>query len=286
MKCISKYIILLVCLSCLNCGNPRQVYKPSSVAEAEDLIDKGENEKAILILEKYMQEEPKNKEVKILLASAYLGYAGLSIYSYFESFHDLLFERPLSETLFGDKSSQDLASVSINMPGLNDDLAPIEVMLLKLSQFFLIASNQLSFFNRFNTVMPAYWQFVDRALKLIDSTEKTNDIVLYKILIWIIYIKSYLKYNIVGDKSVGSRQWICNLDVERFYLDIKWILRSVLIIVKDVKIIKTEGSAALNDLEIGLSDIEHIMNEFSDQKNGVRLSLKGLEYQLKCTPEL
>src|SRR5687767_4959672 len=79
------------------CAGERKSEVEHPIREAYALMDQGHNAKAVILLERVVSTDPDNSEARVLLASAYLGQAGVDVYELHRTFQDVLFAKPLEK---------------------------------------------------------------------------------------------------------------------------------------------------------------------------------------------
>src|SRR5262249_27926160 len=149
------------------------------------LMDSGQNARAIVLLEQYLNEKgnDSSSEARILLASALLGQVGVDIFRLHDSFRDILFDHPLSERLWGNPLS-DKKENENSLPARRrrweerqkpvvDPPTAIETFIDRLGFVLEQVRNIVSFVNRFPHVIRANWGLLDKALDCLEPVGGT-----------------------------------------------------------------------------------------------------------------
>ena len=208
----------------------KQEAAPNPLTEAYSLMDKGQNAKAILILEDAVARDPHNSEARVLLASAYLGEAGVDVYKIHDAFKDVLFDKSLGDSFWhGPSGSKDPSTGLPSFEGVDTspDKTPVELVLTRLDFLLMKLRQDVTFLNRFPDVEKIKWSLLDKALEHLDSVESEKDVCLYRVFVRIIYLRAYLSQEIIADPDFGSKKWACNLDVEKLRESLVWIARNL-----------------------------------------------------------
>lgn len=209
LKGRSSFILLglLSCMVFTACGKPL-AHQMTSTQEAYQLMDKGENAKAALVLEKALRDNPDDAKARKLLGTAYVGLAGIDIYSIQDAFQDVLFRRSLKEQVFSPSKNE--GSSQNNSPS---NLKGGEKMMRNLDSAIVSIQKLLVYVDRFPQVPKEKWPFLERALTELQGLNKSSDVPVYRMLVRMIYLKSYLVENVVRDENFGTRKWACTFDV-------------------------------------------------------------------------
>lgn len=239
--------------------------------EAYELMDQGKNAKAILLLEPVVEKNPKNTEARIMLASAYLGNAGVHVYSAHDSFHDILFTRPLGESFWGAykpkiKMGPDClflpGSASVNVSEEEDEPSIVEKVLEHAGCFLGKLQAVTAFLTRFPDVPSEKWGYLDRALDLLVSIDNMRDVALYRIFIRVIYIKAVLKTDFVQNLDFGNKDWACSLQLEQLKDNVHWVAKQLDLTKKDFEDVYPDKTSVLEDLKKGLHAFLDSIDEF------------------------
>lgn len=245
MKGVCGFSFLVLCSLLLGCEE-RKAEPIHPITEAYTYLDKGENAKAIALVEKAIKEDPGNLEAYTVLASAYLGQSGIDVFKVHEKFSDILFASSLDESLWGRPDYQAKKNAEIfkgyeappDAPYL-DEAAPVEKFILLTEQYLENVRKTAQLFNRFPEVKEDKWPMLDRALDLLDQVKipepgaeqigpnkikAAKDIALYRVFIRIVYLKSFILFRLMRDESFGSHQWVCALNLDKFKEDLIWMI--------------------------------------------------------------
>jgi hypothetical protein len=143
---------------------------PHRIAEAYRLMDRSENAKAVLVLQDALAEEPGSEEARVLLASAYMGLAGIDIYTIWDNFHDLRFNRSLGDMFL--KGGDDPKAPKIPpAPGLSQgESPPVKSLVERIDRFMAEMRNIVSFLNRFPAVPRDNWVLLTQAISNLDAS--------------------------------------------------------------------------------------------------------------------
>lgn len=232
------FIVSVLTFVGLGCAQSKQDRPLHPISEAYALMDKGQNAKAILILEDTVSRDPDNSEARVLLASAYLGEAGVDVYKIHDTFKDVLFNKSLEDSFLGESNHDAPAADPIlEVPNVNgpdnsenpriNDKALIEGILFRLDHTLTQLRQGITFLNRFPDVDKIKWGLLDKALEELSWVEPTRDICLYRIFIRVIYLRAYLGQEIIINSEFGTRNWACRLDIEKLRESLIWITRNL-----------------------------------------------------------
>jgi hypothetical protein len=207
----------------------------ASMRQAYALMDKGENAEAITLLEGEIKKNPENVEARYLLATAYMGEAGLDIYALHDTFHDILFSRPLADAFLGKENETPLPELSQRGPiGLSEEeKTALQKVLERIYNVMNQVRDTVEFLKGLPDVNDKKFPMFDKALDLLDPINTGNDILLYRVFIRIVYIKNFLDYKILRDQGFGTRKWACNLEISRVRDQTVWFARHVLRAIED-----------------------------------------------------
>lgn len=213
-----------------------------SLTEAYALMDRGENAKAILVLEALLAIEPNSAEARILLSSAYLGSAGVDVYRAHDHFQDIIFNKSLGSRLWGEPDSSD-------EPGAIDpEATPIERLLSQIDAYLGKLRQIVLFLNRFPHVERTHWPLLERAVEILEPMTLDSDARLYRIFLNVVYFRAYLSDEIIRDPTLGTEAWMCRMDVEHFRDSVIWSGKRLLTISNDYQAIRPENAFHLVSL--------------------------------------
>lgn len=227
------------------CAPPRQAPLPHILTEAYSHLDQGNNAKAILLLEKAVLEDPsENSEARFLLASAYLGQAGVNVYALYDSFQDVLFSQSLEKTLLkGKKPKSELTEETpvesadpepTPSPSVSVGPAPVQSAVVRMDRLLNSLRRAFSFLNRFPDVKKRDWSLIERAIDLLDTIPPEKDVRLYRVFARTVYIKAYLSRHIVRDREIGTSAWACDLELPALSEGIDWISGHLAFSIEDL----------------------------------------------------
>ncbi len=222
------------------------------VAEAYALMDQGENAKAILLLEREIQQDPTQSESRILLASAYLGEAGINVYGLHSSFQDILFSRPMAESFQKEEQGAQqrlIGKSEVPTQDASPKRSPLELLIDDLDRFLNILRERVEFLTRFPDIPPAKWPLLDESLFLLDPAGVGKDISLYRIFVRLIYLKAFISHRVIQDQSLGTRVWLCRLDFYRFKEDLHWLLKNLTLAIEDFGRAYPQRATGLGEIE-------------------------------------
>ena len=265
---------------------------PHPITEAYSLMDQGENEKAILLLEDTVTLAPDNTEARVLLASAYAGTAGVDVYRLHSSFQDLLFQQPLSGHFWGGKdgppgeADPEQATRQFRSLEKPDEAAksktPLERAIHRLDVFLNDAREIAMFLDRFPRIRPERWPLLDKALEHLMLENPTPDIRLYRSFLRVIYLKSFLDEVLFANIGLGTREWACQIRLYEFRDDLTWTSSMLFHISDDLTKVFPKRSMSLNAFH---GTVEALVTELQmSQENtpsGSRTGLLALEKTIK-----
>src|SRR5690606_10543937 len=134
------------------------------------------------LLERHVSSHPEDEEGHLLLASAYLGAAGADIYTTYDSFKEILFDKSLNDRLWHQsKSGSNLYFNSFESE--NDGVAagPVGNLAKDLNRFLFNFLRITNLLHRFIKIEKSKWPLLDVALEHLKKTTPTRDIQLYKV---------------------------------------------------------------------------------------------------------
>jgi hypothetical protein len=275
--------LVMVGVAGVSCAPKGQNTPQPPLTEAYRLMDKGDNEKAAILLEQYIQQNPDSQEGKILLASAYMGEAGVDIYKLYDSFKDIIFNKPLGERFWGNggsSSSDDILGNDSDVEGKRNVVAqngsdpssqeepPIEILIDHADKILLKTKKVIEFLNRFPDVPKEKWPLLDSGLALLDSASNARDISLYRIFFRLVYMKAYLGQEFLRDPDMGRKKWLCSIDLGNLRESLDWVLKQLSAASDDVR--RAYPSQASN-----LNSVQAIMDAFREELDGLDRSTTG-----------
>jgi hypothetical protein len=229
----------------------------TAVNEAYGLLDKGQTSRAIALLEDILRDEPYNAEARVMLASAYMGRAGIDVLSMHDAFKDVLFSRSLSDVFFsGGKKAPDLDGTGkpvaprdplTGAPGVDGrdsvTVTPAERLFEKIDEFLNNIRRVLVILDRFPRVPPAKWPLLEQALLNLSKTPLQREVRLYRMFIRLIYLKEVLVTRVIRDSTFATRKWACNLELDQLHDSLTWISTSLAEISEDfIEVYPRDGS--------------------------------------------
>lgn len=267
MRVPSVFIVAAVSVTllvaCGGCAKSREDETPHRIEEAYHLLDQSENAKAILVLRGLLEEEPGNEEARILLASAYMGQAGVDIYSIWDGFHDVLFNKPLGDVVLKSQSGGN----GLMAPAPADDTPPTPgaALVHKLDRFLTELRNVVSFLNRFPSVPREKWILLTQSLRNLDEIDGRKDVRLYRIFIRVIHLRAYLDVEFLKDPNLGTRTWACSFEVEPFRDKLAWLAEQMKHILDDYRVLYPEKSISLAELSGGIDGLASGLDHYQER---------------------
>lgn len=268
---------LLVALLCLLQGCAKAEKTPKSVvSEAYSLLDKGQRSKAILLLESHLLSNPSDDEGKQLLASAYVGDAGLDVYTLHDAFDDVLFKDPFKDLLR--KGPGDLPSAWKAAPVGQT----IGDTFLWIDHYLAIIRETAKFLARLPDLAESKWPNVDRALELLDSVER-RDLVHYRIMVRVVYLKSFVREKILKFRPVTTQEWLCTLETNDVRDSLRWMLGHLIKASEDLSIVRPSSASGLASLYGKMTAVDEALQAGIgvDEASGVRTGMHEAERELR-----
>ena len=275
LKLLSQGVTLVaICLVASSCAPKAQNTPQPPLTEAYRLMDKGQNEKAAILLEDFVGTNPDSEEAKVLLASAYMGEAGVDIYKLYASFKDIVFNESLSQRFWGtgkDSSTDDLfgdpsstgATLSFDLAN-HPEVPPVEILIGHLDSVLLQSKKIVEFLNRFPDVPKDKWPLLDSGLATLESAGNERDLCLYRIFFRVIYMKAYIGQEILRDPDVGRKKWLCAIDLGNLRESLNWVLK--------------QTSAASEDFRRAYPSKGSNLNSVQAIADAVKVELDGLDH--------
>jgi tetratricopeptide (TPR) repeat protein len=285
MRSGRRLLISAVLLALLTgCGRTRTGTIPPK-EEAVTLMDTRQNAKAAEILETALEKNPDDDEAKLLLASAYMGLAGIDIYRIFDAFQDLIFRRSLKDQIISPArdgiqkhplGNGDIPSADETKTKAEEAMAAID---RALSSFQLV----LLYLDRFPQVPEEKWPYIESALAELESMrDPSSDTFTYRVLIRLIYSKSYLVERVIRDHQAWTRDWGCHFDVRDFDEGLDFFTHQALAIDEELGEGAAKGAKALGKARRNfhfLAEAAYSADAFSAWSAGMTFS--ELENSLK-----
>ncbi len=243
------------------CGPGSRATAPPDppLTEAYALMDQGENAKAILLLENELRNGSATDEARLMLASAYLGAAGVDLYALYDTFQDVLFARPLEESLLSPTPAEEAAPPP--PAGTDDDLspkdAPLRELIGRLDRSLSLLRRILVFLSRFPQIPHEKWGLLHRALdELHQVGAPSKDLLLYRVFIRVVILKTFLEEGLIGDPSVGTRAWACGIRLSRLEEDLGWMAREMDLALSDFQSVYPRRASSLQKVHAAVSALE------------------------------
>jgi hypothetical protein len=276
-------ILIYLTASSPGCGNQEPPSHQNSLYRIYQLLDQGKNATAIYLLTKIIKDSPENSEAHALLASAYLGEAGINIYSIHDAFKDILFDRSLGESFWKQASPSapersSSASIKVNQEEETD----IEKLLDQTDIILIQLRKTITYLNRFPYVIERNWILLDQAIYHLNLIEGSKDLYLYRIFIRMIYLKSYLDKNIIMNNAIGRKQWICNIQLYEVREQIQWIVQHIKLALEDFYRIYPDQSPSVIYTHSSLTAFLDALDEWRESAPlGGNTGLLNLHVRLK-----
>ncbi len=239
-----------------NNGDGRPVHP---IREAYQLLDEGSTAKAMVILTDFLKKNPDNAEARMLLASAYLGEAGVNVYTVFDSFKDVLFKKTLADTFWNakpDPAEDAVRKVELPPPpksvDSNEDKEPTDTLALeivyKLDELLETLRKTGSLLARFPDIKKKNWVLLRIGLEHLDQIPTARDVALYKVFIRVIELRAFLKSEVLLDEGFKTRDWACQLEILKFREDLLWITDQLVKTAQDYKVAQPDHAVNLDGL--------------------------------------
>ncbi len=263
--------LFLVGLLLISCAKNDGTKPRHPLNEAYKLMDQQENAKAILLLEKYLETSPNDKEARILAASAYMGEAGVDIYRSYDSFKEILFNMPLADRLGKGPS----------VPTADPDItgAPLEKLINYADLILGKTKHIVSFLSRFPSVEKKSWPMLDRALEHMDLDNPTSDERLYRTFVRIVYLKAFLDQEVLNDEDFGNIKWMCKTNFLSLEDSMVWALGHLYHVTEDFKAVFPNQKGEILALHDVLKATLHALQ--SGSPSGTKTLIMGFEQTLK-----
>jgi hypothetical protein len=259
-------------------------------------MDKGQNEKAAILLEKIVEEQPENREAKILLASAYMGQAGVDIYKLHDTFKDVLFNQPLSERFWGKSAGADPLNdpssasfdekMTVSELGPDGQPLPIIQMINTADRILIKSKKAIEFLSRFPDVPKEKWPLLDSGLQLLDGAGDERDLCLYRVFFRVIYLKAYFSHEFLRDPDMPRKKWLCSIDLGNLRESVDWILKHLTAASEDFQRAFPKRAATLNSIQAMSHAIRDELTQLEQSKDGTNSGLiviqNGFRSSLRC----
>ena len=278
---MGRFLFLLIIATSLallgGCAKAKTGVMPAK-EEAVRLMDRGENAKAARILEDVLDRNENDDEAKFLLASSYMGLAGIDVYRIFDAFQDVLFRRSLKDQIIAPKEDGKGPPALGNgeIPGKEKTKSKTEEAMASLDRTLTSFQLALVYLDRFPQVPDEKWPYMEAALARLESMEDpTIDTFTYRVLIRLIYSKSYLISRVVRNDRIWSREWACKFDAQDFDLDLQFFTRQAIGIDSALERGAAKGSKTLEKARKNfsfLTDAANSADGFSSWNDGLTFS--------------
>ncbi len=287
-------LLATLSVAVVSCGSKDQAQPQHPLTEAYRLMDKGDNAKAAILLEQYLQQNPDSKEGKVLVASAYMGEAGVDIYKLYDSFKDVLFQEPLKDRFWGGGTNSDASLLGNDSDVENrktvihkdqkvQPATPAQNLIDLSDRVFAKAQKIAEFLNRFPDVPRDKWPLLDSGIQSLNSAGNDRDISLYRIFFRLIYVKAFLGDEVLHDPNLGSKQWACSLDLSNLRENLNWILEQFSAASDDIRRAYPAQASNLNSAQAIVSAIQEDLDQLDQAKNGENTGLLGLQTSLRSS---
>ncbi len=238
MKAVTLWARPLACAIALlatlaACAPSNEDASVDPVRTAYELLDQGENAKAIWLLESHLRRSPPTiqnlDEARIVLASAYLGEAGLDVFAIHDHFKDILFGKALSDQFLGDAIPATPGAAPApeadptRLPGQLETPTNSAMLIARLEVTFGKIREITSFLNRFPEIKRLHWPLMDEALRLLEASGDAKDLRIYRVFIRVVYLKTLLSERVLTDPRFGTRDWLCEADTRALLKDLRWV---------------------------------------------------------------
>ena len=278
-----------VCLLLPACVPPAEA-PGNALHEAYTLMDRGENAKAVLLMERTLREDPANPEASLLLASAYMGSAGVDIYSLHDAFKDILFADPLENSFLGGgaRPALDQPEALPPPPAPTPTQGPAQALFAQLDDLLNRSRKVALFLNRFPHVDEVKWPYLIRALEVLDPLQDSGkDVKLYRVFIRVVLLKAYIEVRILRDSQLGTRPWVCRQDLSGLEEGLTWITGHLVKASSDFNQVFPDRASSLNRIHSYLAaSLDELTLAREQSPPGTGLSLlqaeQGLGRLLQC----
>lgn len=279
MKAIFLGVSLAISLMAVACGSPIS-RKPPVLTEAYQLMDQGQNARVILLLEDQLARPrgSDSEETRILLASAYLGKAGLDVFAIYQHFKDFLFARPLKDSFLDSPSFA--PSALFQGPVSAPAPAPLKDALATADRNFVRLKQAVSFLHRFPHVPRDLWPLLERALEILDAIEGQRDLKLYRVFVRVVYLKAYLDEEVIKDPDFGTREWACAIEFRQLMGNVDWSLQHLTKALDDYEQAVPRKAGRLQNIYALVKGVFEELNE-TDPSSPTRPTFQVIQDQLR-----
>lgn len=251
-KCNKTFCVLFgfVFVITASCARSDKYITHPVVTESYLLLDQSNYDKSIYMLEDYVDSYPDDKEAIIILGSAYVGKSGINIYKLYDSYNDVFFKTSIIDQI--NKTEQVISETEKNQAESQNQKNKVRKFLKELDGFLVKLKDYLDFMHLLPDVEEKNWILMDRGLELLSLIDNRKDINLYRAYARASYLKSFLFNKFIDDPSLGSYFWICQLDLEVMYKDLKWSINTAEIILEDLHLSYPEKVTNFRNIEVSL----------------------------------
>lgn len=283
-----------VTLAFLACGNPKGQepisHKNAAIREAYLLLDKDEPAKATLILEDELAKDPTNKEVKLLLASAYIGQAGIDVFSVHDRFQDILFSKSLSDNFWtsNDTGGFDKTKVeNFQDPANKTKITKMEQFIEGIDEFFNNLRRTLQLLNRFPKIPVIKWPMIERSFELLDTLDAGKDVSLYRLFVRVAYLRQVLTSQVIQNDKFGTREWACQIELDNFYENLLWSVQQLEKIGDDFVIVFPDKSSPFEKPRYWIAFATELLRQSRDLApvgtlSGFQITQHKIKESFKC----
>ncbi|MEK7691405.1 MAG: hypothetical protein AAB425_10345, partial [Bdellovibrionota bacterium] len=210
---------------------------------AYDDLDQGREAKVILGLESAVQEaDPtltSTQEATFLSATAYVGAAGVNIYTFFDSFQDVLFSKSLSDQVFSPREGGGLdGALGTGFVAGTD--APLEKVLFELDNYLNLVRRAAVFLKRLPEVSEERLPLLRQGLYLLDEIDgddptEIKEIALYRLLTRLVYLRTHIM-QLITNEEVGKQAWFCQQGLLKFKRKLEDFAEQVMRVADDAEL--------------------------------------------------
>ena len=141
----------------------------------------------------------------------------------------------------------------------------------------------LIYLERFPQVPEEKWPFIEAALgQLVSMRDPASDTFTYRVLIRLIYSKSYLIARVMRNERIWTREWACTFNAQDFDEDLSFFTRQIIAIDAELGKGADRGAKSLAKARKNLSFLADAANSadgFSAWNDG--LTFSELENSIK-----
>jgi len=314
-----KFLVFMLTILLTGCGftPPKPTQKAVEVKDEKKIeikkatsqMNGGDNEGAIETLEALVLDYPDDREVNVLLASAYAGHSGIDIVRATDAFEDILFDQSIFEKIspsllkknLNDKKQTETSEITPSLEpelDVSDDPSTQEANKRRKSSALVAESlrkfeNAIDglykaslFLNRLPSVPEGRMDLLGQAVARLDEIKADSPLALYRLTLRVIYLKEYFWIHIVGDESFGSKSWFCSLDLENLYSASIFVARQLIRAMDDTKLAyKDREDFNFNSIDrvraLMVEAVSDIEEASKDLPPASRTTIRALEDRIK-----